>query len=209
MYKVKYADRSFYSQRNNPIDIYNKILGYSDYLESCMASAVTNACIALLPEEPEFKVYIDFKNSEDRITKIPFQPEQLGWNLLNDVNNWPELRKLRNLTDEDIFNEHIVPSRVPQYMPYIAKVLFGIESTFKYSNIKEIFDLWIDNIIQGISNVILFNNPGHYVAIVKYDEIKDILIYHDSANGKNKILTREETIKNVANWYVEFYPPKE
>lgn len=195
MYSVKYADRSFYSQRNNPIDMYNKIIGKSGYLESCMASATVNACVALLDKEPVFKI-----NGKS------FQPEQLAWDMLNDRNNWPEMQSLRHLTEEEMLNECIVPSRIPQYIPYIAKHLFGLESKSEYIGIHEMFDLIADNIMNNIASVILLISPAHYVAAVKYDDREDLIICLDSAYDKWRKLTREDFETNVRNYFVEIYP---
>jgi len=193
LYKVKYADRSYYSQRNNPIDTYNQITGKSGYLESCMTSALTNACVALMEKEPIFK-----------INDVVFQPEQLAWDMLNDKGNWPELMKLRNISEQLMLREGIVPSRVPQYMPFVSKKLFNIESSFCWLPIDDMFNKIGSKIVVGNSVVIQLMTPAHYIAVLKYDSSKEVLIYNDSAYGKNLELTREDIKNNVDNFYVEF-----
>lgn len=224
---AKYWNRDYYSQENNPIDVYNKkayrelknifrkkvkdnevlkmivktIDSYGS-LESCGATALVNCCTAVSPVE----LQIRFKNNES------IQIEQAVWDWLNDPRHYNEFLKVRNNITLKQLKESIIPSRIPQYLAYAAEKCLGVKASFRWNVGIHKYSRIVAELKNGNAIQIQRKSPWHYLAIVAYDTDKNELIYHDSwpsrfANkkGKAKRMTEKEFNKVADDFIIIYY----
>jgi hypothetical protein len=188
---VKFAgDRSrYYSQENNAVEAFLKVLkkteGLGHWTESCGPTSAV-----MIMDQMGFL--------EDWKVKINVQLEDYLWAALNDPRNVQEFQKTR----VDIVPLETFPgNRIPQYYPVAVKIAFGVNSVY-YSSLK-----WVDVIEcvkkgQGVQ--IRLIDPGHFVAVTDYDEVKSELIFCDpfpnrfpDGNGFRRHMTKDEFEKNT------------
>ena len=181
-----------YSQDNNPTEEQLRKHGIKSYLETCGPTAALN-CISALGHNTDL----------DNLPGEVIQPEEVLSDFLNDPKNYDDLRNIR-----PSLNPASIPGgRVPQYYPWAVKVLFNVVCEFKWNMT---FDSVSFDVSKGKAIQICFENPGHYVAVLAYDDVKDELIYNDPWSGNpmnknggfNERLSRREFIDNVKNYFL-------
>lgn len=182
----------FYTQVNNPTEEQLRKHGIKAFLETCGPTTALN-CIASLGHNTDL----------DNLPGEVIQPEEVLSDFLNDPKNYEALRNVRLS-----LNPASIPGgRVPQYYPYAVKFLFNVACEFRWNMT---FDTIALDVARGKSIQICFENPGHYVAVVAYDDKNDELIYNDPwpANpmnkngGFNERLSRKEFEDNVKNFFL-------
>lgn len=206
IYKAKYADRDHYIQTNNAIEAYNKKVKKDSYLETCGPSAMINCCQAV--SENELTITINNQN-------VKAQPEDLVFLIMNNPENYSSMLPYREnfvIEDFDIY----IPSRIPQLFVWAARTLFNISSRYFWNYTAKPFENIAGYIKKGCSVQLQLVSPGHFISVGKYDSENDILIYEDSwpdrwpdKSGKNRVLTREEFMKNTHRFYNVYYPQGE
>jgi len=185
----------FYTQENNSTETLLKLAGVKSYLETCGSSSVVNACTS---------VGADFKYEHLKV-----QPEDLVTSILNNMHNYEELRSYRpNLTPGTIPG-----NRVPQYHPYAAKTVFGVQSEFKFDN-KFDPEFVLSMLRLGCAVGICYKSPGHFTCIVAYDTEKKAFLTKDSwsntiddgTNGFLRPIPQKWIDSNIQNYYIIYHP---
>ncbi len=117
--------------------------------------------------------------------------------------NWPMFQKIRAL-DFKIW----APNEIPQYYPYMAKMVFGMDAEYRedctFENIAK--QCWEGNACQ-----ICLIKPGHYLIAVAYDDATQEIIYNDpwperfqNGDGFNRRLKKAD-FDNIQNWYILYH----
>ena len=158
---------AFYSQENNPTDVYNKMRlaekSRNYWMETCGPTAAVN-CIAAIGESKKLEI----------VTPGGYkpQPEELLMDYMTDPRNAGKLTSVRNLK-----GANIPGNRVPQYYPLSVKEVFNVKARFKWSLT---LNMLTNDLKKGRAIQVCLVTPGHYLAIVAYDDVTCELIYHDS-----------------------------
>lgn len=149
----------FYIQTNNPTEaLLSKVMGKLQ-LETCGPTACVN-CVASLGSNVEVSCPGEYKP----------QPEEVVEDFLNDPRNFAEFERIRTGVSG------IPGNRIPQYYPYAAKMVFGVDAEFMWiSGMKTV----IEGLKNGRPSQVCFIEPGHFVAIVAWDEEINNFIYND------------------------------
>lgn len=188
---IKWNDRSaYYIQTNNPTEALLRAKEDSGWLESCGPTAAVN-CLAARGENIEILCPGKYKP----------QPEEVLMDYLNDPRNKTELDRVRKVRG-------IPGNRVPQFYPLAIKSVFGCTSVFTWGlNFRAV----ADRVVMGKPVQICLIYPGHYVAVVAYDEVEDMLIYNDSwpdrfvdKNGFNREISTRDFATNVQNYFIVY-----
>ena len=91
---------------------------------------------------------------------------------LNDPRNFQKLQQARI----DILPSHYMGNQIAQYYPIAVKEVFGINCEYfeglSFKKIKE-------SLKKNIGVMVCMKDPGHFVGIVAYDDIKEEIIYND------------------------------
>ena len=136
------------------------------WLETCGFHAVTNADVSRLKDPDTFEKYL-----RDTFKGLRF-PDLLT-NLANTPQYYLRLRLARPGLDPHVFNG----SEVPQYHGPVLEELVGHKSEFQMSL------SWSDavKLVRGGASLVkCLINPGHYIALVAFDDIKQEFIALDS-----------------------------
>ena len=189
----KYGD--FHSQENNPTEwllkkFWKKVV--HGYLETCGPTAAVNCLKAL-----------GYACNCTCIGEYDIQPEEILSDCMNDPRYEPKFRAVRAAT-------HIQGGRIPQFYPLAVKLVFNV-TTAKF--------MWLHNwtkitgyLREGKAIQVQLKRPGHYIALVAYDEEKNEIIYKDSwgrrkglkNKGLNERMIKTEYDKNVCNYIVVY-----
>lgn len=195
---AKFWDKDYYDQKNNAFEQQNKLKygekvtviqpnGKSDiihYSEMCGPTSAIN-CLSALGYD--LRVYT-------AAGPVNVQPEDL-------LPCWMYQNKKTLLALHDgIENE--LPERVMANYPYSVNQLFKANAEFLGPWIN--WDRLVKMICAGGAVQILL--PGHYVACVAYDDEKNEIIFLDSYYQPRQRLTVERYIKEVAQYYVHYFP---
>jgi len=120
-----------------------------------------------------------------------------------DTSNWPMFQKIRNL-DFTVWP----PNEIPQYYPYMAKMVFGLDAEYKENGN---FEVIAKHVWEGNACQICLKKPGHFLIAVAYDDINKEIIYNDpwperfqNGDGFNRRL-REVDFDNIQNWYILYH----
>lgn len=159
--KQDYNDKAYYYiQTNNVFEtIFAKI--FKKHLESCGATTAT--------------MLADFMGANVRVRSVggwSCQPEDYLMLYLNDKRNYSKFRKARNNLDPAKF----AGNRVPQYYPVALKDVFDIDAVFSFGISKHKI---IDELSKKNALMVCLKNPGHYIAIMAYDETTNEVIFND------------------------------
>lgn len=154
----------YYSQMNNPTDeMDRKKDEYKNtelWLQTCGSTAIVNI-LASQGHSIEVKTPGKYKP----------QPEEVLNDYFNDPRNYAKLRSIRKATPP----QEWIGNEVPQFYPQAIKDVFNIHSQFSWTiNLPTIKNEIDKN--HGI--MVTLKKPGHYIAIVGYDD-KDNIIYND------------------------------
>lgn len=185
---------AYFSQENNAIETYNKTQkneGLNHWTESCGPTSCINILASMgIPFEKKFGDWTP-------------QPEDILFLYLNDPRNvdlW-ELRK-------DIQKNIIPGNRIPQFYPKAVKSLFSVDAEFK---LNMTFQEVAIQVVKGIGIQICLRNPGHYMAVVAYDDETQELIVNDpfgsrwpDGNGFNRRLSKQDFQVNVQNFFIVY-----
>lgn len=175
----------YYVQTNNPTETLLKKVRLTDWLESCGPTAAVN-CISALGYDVTITCPGPYRP----------QPEEVLTDFFNDPVNFEKLERIRQVDDQ-----YLPKNRIPQLYPYAVKKVFGVPARFAWlSDFSDIADcFYIGSTVQ-----LCLENPGHYVAVIAYDEEVDELIYNDpwpdrfpDGNGFNRRMDKTEYQDNV------------
>lgn len=131
------------------------------------------------------------------------QPEDALAMWFNDPRNYSEMKKAR----ADIDPGQYLGNEVPQFYPSAVKAVFGVVGMYTEGQSFE----WIGSLVSsGVGAMICLKNPGHYLAVVAYDDVKKELIYRDSwpgrtgTDGFNLRMSPSEFKSNVKPFVIVF-----
>ena len=121
----------------------------------------------------------------------------------SDPRNYKEQRTARpGLNPVDVLG-----NEVPQYYPAAIRSVFGETAMYVEG---QSFD-WIASMVySGVGFMICLKDPGHYLAVVAYDNVANQLIYRDpwpgrtGTDGFNLRMGIEEFKKNVKSFCIIF-----
>lgn len=113
-----------------------------------------------------------------RTTLIPkVQEEDIVTSFFNNEHNFKDFQRIRQL---DYYE--VPPNRVPQLYPYMADQLFKARVSFFMGNVKS---RTLKELKDFCAVHLCFDDPGHYVVAVGYDEGKNEVVYNDPLEGFN------------------------
>lgn len=198
----------FNTQLNDPVEqLYKKLIKqiqnkykkqYPDlhmgYLESCGPNAIVN-CLAVTKQGRSIIKSIA-KTKGIYLQQVP----HIIIGYLNDPNNYERMRQIR----KNLNPENIQGNRVPQYYYLVAKEVLGITAEMKWTP-KDQFDMLKNIVLKGNPIQVCKINPGHYISVKAYDNIKDELIYDDSWKGPNKRMTRHDVSSNIQPFHIRYF----
>jgi len=192
---IKGTDRwhdVYYSQENNPTEAFLKAaMGtLKSWLESCGPTAAVN-CLAAMGLNVRIECPGIYKP----------QPEEVLMDYFNDPRNEAKLKEIRDLP------ESIPENRVPQFYPQAVYDVFRQRCIFRWG---PSFGGVADHVSDGRAVQLCLKKPGHYIAIIAYDDVKDELIFNDpwggrfkdGKSGRHRRLNRTEFFDNVQNYYI-------
>lgn len=193
-----WSDRDrFYIQENNPTEqLLRKRKEEESWLESCGPTAAVN-CLASLGYDLTITCPGPYKP----------QPEEVLMDFFNDPRNYDVLEKIR----VDVLDVH-PGNRIPQFYPYAVKQVFGAVGTFAWvSAFKKIVQYLKRNYAVQLTLI----DPGHYIAVVAYDDSTEEIIYNDpwpssrsDDDGFNRRMDAETFQSNVKNYAIIYYGRK-
>jgi hypothetical protein len=125
------------------------------------------------------------------------QEEDIVTAFFRNKNNYAAFQRIRELDYDEV-----PANRVPQLYPYMGKRLFGARVEFFMGDIR---NRVIDAIKKFCSVQICFDNPGHYIAAVGYDEGNHEIIYNDPLGGFN-LRFNDNRFDAFRNWGNIIYP---
>ena len=107
------------------------------------------------------------------------QPEDVLAMWFNDPRNYAEQKAARPGIDPAAF----LGNEVPQFYPAAVAGVFGVSCQFLEGQTFE----WLASMVSGgMGAMICLKDPGHYLAVVAFDNISNELIYRDSWPGRTK-----------------------
>jgi hypothetical protein len=157
-------ERAYFTQENNAFEHMLKCLlppGVS-WLETCGPTASLN-CQASLGRDVGIKTKGGYSP----------QPEDLLTAYFNDPNNFEALRAAWPALDP----EGLPGNEVAQWYPHAVRAVFGNVCEFVGALT---FDQAVDHIRGGRTIQASLKKPGHYIALVAYDETRAEFIIKDS-----------------------------
>lgn len=188
---------AYYTQTNNSIEAMLKKVGNpaESWLETCGPTSAVTIVHAVL-------------GNADIITPGGWRPqaEDVLTLFLNDPRNANAFRRIRKELNPEIW----MGNRIPQYYGLAIPSLFGLPCRFSYGIT---YDGVKDCIDRAVGVMVCLKKPGHYVAVVGYND--QGLIFNDpwpgnrwpsSQAGKpgfHRIMTRAEFDSNVQPYRVE------
>jgi hypothetical protein len=184
---------TFYIQSNNPLEqLLKKRKRKDSWLESCGPSAACS-CISSLGCDLTIRCPGSYKP----------QPEETLMDFFNDPINYDAFEKIR----AGVIATY-PGNRIPQFYPYAVYEVFGVLSQFRWGFT---FDDVAKYVTGGNPVQICLKSPGHYIAVVAYNDDKKHLIYNDSwpgrfkdKNGFNRSMDYKEFSKNVQNYFIVY-----
>lgn len=162
----KWNDRdTYFTQVNNPTEEILRKKNKKGFLETCGPTAAVNILAA---------------RGDNILINCPGeyipQPEEVLNDYFNDPANYRNLKNARKgLNPADWLGNEI-----PQYYSVAVPAVFGIKSKFRWS---QTWQNIIDCVKQNIGVMICLKNPGHFIAVVAYDDKTDEMIYNDPWPG--------------------------
>ena len=184
----------YYSQENNPEEQEFKKLGMAGWLETCGPTSAIN-CIASMGHYVEIKCPGRFKP----------QPESTLADWFNDPRNYQTMSDIRSSTPP----EKWMGNRIPQYYPAAAKDVFNVKAAFISLDSNTI----IRHLKEGRAVQGCLINPGHYIAILAYDDVSSEFIFNDpwstrpgnKNGGFNESMAASELAKNLQHWGIVYF----
>jgi hypothetical protein len=183
----------YYVQTNNPTDEYLRKTMASGWLVSCGPTAAVS-CMAAMGYDLDIVCKGGYRP----------QPEEVLMDYFNDPANYPKFREVR----KDIDPGRYAGNEVPQYYPIAVKEVFDVSATFLWLHD---FNKIIAFVKSGKAVQICLKAPGHFLAVVAYDDETESLIYNDSwpgrhedGDGFNCRMVRYEYDKNVEPYAIVY-----
>ncbi len=181
----------YYCQTNNPTEQLLKKRKGEGWLESCGPTAAVN-CLAAFGYN--LKIYCPGPYKP--------QPEEVLMDFFNDPRNYEELEKIRHDVDPVSFPGN----RIPQLYPFAVKQVFNADGTFVWLSSFRKLAAYLK---LGCAAQICLVEPGHFIAVVAYDNKTDEIIFNDSwpdrfadGNGFNRRLDIDEFDRNVKKFAI-------
>jgi hypothetical protein len=155
------------------------------WLQSCGPTAAVN-CLAVLG----YSLQVECPG-----TYHP-QPEEVLMDYFNDPRNSEKLKQIR-----DLDYTHLPMNEVPQLYPQAVMDVFCAHGEFTWIGT---FAGVAGAVDEGKTVQVSLDDPGHYIAIIAYDEQTDELIINDpwpsrfhDGNGFNRRFSRNSFNRNV------------
>jgi sugar phosphate isomerase/epimerase len=179
-------DRNRYSvQTNNPTEEQLRKAGVGGWLETCGPTAAVNCLDAL---------------GVNLVVTCPGlyrpQPEEVLSDYLNDPRNYDKLIAAR----KDVDPSSIPNNRVPQDYPVAVREVFAAEASFSWG---ATWAAVTAELCAGKAVQITLKKPGHFLALVAFDDVAQEIIFDDSwparvgGDGFNRRMGQEEFESNV------------
>lgn len=192
-------DRDFYySQSNNPTEEILRKRSDGNWLVSCGPTAAVN-CIASMGFDVQVRVP----------GKYNPQPEEVLMDFFNDPRNYPALKDARPDTPPEVWHGN----EVPQFYPVAIEAVFGVPACFLWSRDMDKVSGFLR---RGMAVQLCLQKPGHYIAVVAWDEDAEELIFNDpwparfpDRNGFNRRMGRAEFTANVKPFLIVYTGKKD
>jgi len=182
----------YYSQTNNPEEEEFRKKYKTKYLESCgPTSAVT--IIAAMGHNVKISCPGDWEP----------QPESILTDFFNDPRNYPMQDKIRAATP----SKDWLGNRIPQLYPYAVSQVFNVRCRLSWGDsFSEISSI----VSRGMGVQVCLKKPGHYIALLAFDDEEKEFIFNDPWPGRkglknrgfNERMTKEEFLGNVQNFFL-------
>lgn len=196
----KWNDTStYYSQENNATEsVMARLLGKDKYLETCGPTSAT--------------MIVDAIGKSVNVSvpgKYKMQPEDALFLWFHDRRNYEKMARIRPETDPG--TTKYWGNQIPQYYPVAIKEVFGVNAEFRWG----IHENTIVSALQDSQGVLVcLKEPGHFVAVVAYNEGTGEIIYNDpwpgnywpselvGTSGFNRKMKSERFISNCQPFHV-------
>lgn len=136
-------------------------------------------------------------------TMASIQPEDALTLWLNNPANTAALQGIRKDIDPDDY----LSNEIPQYYPHAIGACFGVQARYVEGKNFE----WVADMVRNRCGVMIcLKSPGHYLAVVAYDDVSKELIYRDpwpgrtGTDGFNLRMGANEFVTNTKNFCVVF-----
>jgi hypothetical protein len=182
---------TYYSQENNPTEQVLK------KLESCGPTSATMICAAT-------GAHVDI------ITPGGYKPqsEEVLCDYMNDRRNYDKLRAAR----PDLVPGTYLGNEIPQYYTVSVPEVFGVGAQYREG-------ISLDGILLALKDnrgtMVCLKSPGHFLAVVAFDDATGELIYNDpwagdpwpmnlkGTPGFNRRMSAQEFLLNCKPFRVE------
>jgi hypothetical protein len=132
------------------------------------------------------------------------QSEEVLMDYMNDPRNYDALRKARPEIDPRAYHGN----EIAQYYTVAVPAVFGVKCTFAFGGDFS----KVASLVQGGQAVQLcLVKPGHYIAVVAFDDAARDLIYNDpwpgrfkDGNGFNRRMSEAEYKSNVKAYRIVY-----
>lgn len=194
----KWNDKNtYYTQINNPTEEILRKKNIKNFLETCGPTSAINILAA---------------RGDNLLIKCPGeyipQPEEVLTDYFNDPANYKRLETAR----KGLSLNDWLGNEIPQYYTIAIPAVFNVNAKFCWSQTWQ--DI-IDNLKINIGVMLCLKKPGHYIAVIAYDENADEMIYNDpwpgnkwpdrytGMSGFNRRMKKTEYHGNVKAFCVE------
>lgn len=161
-YLLKGADpATYYTQTNNPLEQELGKTGANRRLESC---GPTSAVMLLAACGLNTAIICPGAYKP--------QPEEVLADFFNDPANYADLKADRS----DVNPEAVMGNEIPQWYPVAINAVFGVACFFSWGIDWNLIKNAIDH---NVGLMVCTVNPGHFLAIVGYDDVTNEVIYND------------------------------
>ena len=185
---VKYwNDRErYYTQTNNPTEEILRKRSGGNWLVSCGPTAAVT-CLAAMGRDIRCGCPGNYQP----------QPEEVLMDYFNDPRNYEALKKARPEIDPRSYHGN----EIAQYYAVAVPAVFGVKCSFAFGGkFSEVAAL----VQNGKAVQVCLVKPGHYIAVVAFDDPARELIYNDpwpgrfkDGNGFNRRMSEAEFLSNV------------
>ena len=181
----------YYTQTNNPTEEILRKRSDGSWLVSCGPSAAVT-CIAAMGHDVEVRCPGAYRP----------QSEEVLMDFFNDPRNYAALKAARPDTPPEVWHGN----EVPQFYPVAVQAVFGVSAAFRWFRD---FGRAAVSVQDGKAVQLCLVKPGHYIAVVAYDDEKRELIYNDpwpgrfpDGNGFNRRMGYAEYQANVKPYLI-------
>ena len=183
----------YFVQTNNPTEEYLRKQGRGNWLVSCGPTAAVG-CLAAMGRDVAIRCPGGYAP----------QPEEVLMDYFNDPRNYDALRRVRAETPP----ENWKGNEIPQFYTVAVPAVFGVPAKFLWSlDINKI----AAQVQSGRAVQICLDKPGHFIAVVAYDEARKELIYNDpwperfpDKDGFNRRMNLLELMTNIQPYMIVY-----